>query len=84
MKKALLLLQFLLIFCPIFAKQTTVRVAYYPEDGFQEYDSSTGKYSGYGYEILLVIKQYTNWRLNFIRTDSILRAKQLIRKVRPI
>lgn len=80
MKKALLLLQFLLIFCPIFAKQTTVRVAYYPEDGFQEYDSSTGKYSGYGYEILLVIKQYTNWRLNFIRTDSILRAKQLIRE----
>ena len=81
MKKAFLLLQFF-IFClfPISAKQPTVRVAYYPEEGFQEYDSSTGQYSGYGYEILLVIKQYTKWKFSFIRTENMARAKQLVRE----
>jgi len=81
MKKALLLLQFLIIYIyPIAAKTTTVRVAYYPEDSFQEYDSSNGEYSGYGYEILLVIKQYTRWKFNFIRTENLSRAKELVKE----
>jgi|GEM_PF-1597188 len=79
MKKALLLLQFLILFiCQISAKTLTVRVAYYPEEGFQEYDSTTGQYSGYGYEIFLVIKQYTRWKFSFIRTENYQRARQLV------
>ncbi|MBQ9538028.1 MAG: transporter substrate-binding domain-containing protein, partial [Treponema sp.] len=67
MKRLLLLLASLfLLLIPISATNRTVRVAYYPEGGFQEYDSKEDRYSGYCYEYMLAIKQFANWEYSFV------------------
>ncbi len=66
----LFLLASLLLLAPLSAQKKLVKVAYYPGKGFQEYDSVTGLYSGYGYEYLLALKQYANWDYSFIRTEG--------------
>ena len=43
-----------------------VRVGYYQYKNFQEYDEETEQYSGYSYEFLMALSQYTNWKLEFV------------------
>lgn len=47
----------------------TVKVGYYIAPGFQEYDESTGVYSGSSYEYLMVLKQYTGWQYEFVPVE---------------
>lgn len=47
-------------------EQRTVRAGYYQAAGFQEYDTNTKIYSGYGYEFLMALQQYTNWKYEFV------------------
>lgn len=57
----------------------TVRVAYYLEPGFQEYDEKSGMYSGYSYELLIAIQQYNSWDYEFIRTKTYGEAIDLLK-----
>lgn len=43
-----------------------VRVGYYINDGFQDYDEGKDVYSGYSYEFLMALQQYTNWKYEFV------------------
>lgn len=43
-----------------------IRVGYYTAEGFQDYDKDTESYSGYSYEYLLAIAQYTGWQYEFV------------------
>ena len=62
MKRLFLSLAALFLFIlPMSAQKRMVRVAYYPQRGFQDHDVMTGRYSGYAYEYLLAIKQYAGW-----------------------
>ncbi len=63
---------------PLFAQKRQVRVAYYPERGFQEYDAQYEEYSGYSYEYLVAIKQYAGWDYNFIMAEDKLAATRLV------
>ncbi len=45
-----------------------VRVGYYPIRGYFEYDSE-GRRTGYGYEYLQQIADYTGWKYQFIDCD---------------
>ncbi len=63
---------------PLSAQKRQVRVAYYPERGFQEYEEQTESYSGYSYEYLLAIKQYADWNYNFIIAENKAEAVRLV------
>lgn len=63
---------FILAFVSIFsfsilsqAAGKTVRVGYYLVDSFQEVNEY-GEYSGYGFELLYEITQYTGWHLEYV------------------
>ncbi|MDO5517038.1 MAG: response regulator [Clostridium sp.] len=43
-----------------------IRVGYYTYDGFQEYDEEAGRYSGYSYDYIMAISQYTGWVYEFV------------------
>lgn len=68
----------LLLLTPLAAQKKLVKVAYYPEKGFQDYDPATGLYSGYGYEYLLAVKQYADWDFEFLRMDGVDEALRLL------
>ena len=68
----------LLFLSPLSAQKKLVKVAYYPSKGFQDYDTVTGLYSGYGYEYLLALKQYANWDYAFIHTEGENEALRLL------
>lgn len=51
-----------------------VRVGYYLYNGFQEHEQATDIYSGYSYEYLMNLAQYTGWTYEFVPctfTDSL-------------
>ncbi len=48
------------------SQRKVVRVGYYESSGFQEYDEDTGIYSGYSYEFLMAMQQYTDWEYEFV------------------
>ena len=55
---------------PALAREApTLRVAFYPLDGFFEYDAQ-GKETGYGVEVLRKITQYTGIRFTYVPADS--------------
>ena len=79
MKRLFLFLFTSLVFLtPLFAQKKLVKVAYYPQKGFQDYDPVTGRYSGYGYEYLLAVKQYADWDFAFLRMDGEADALRLL------
>lgn len=51
------------------ANSETIRVAFIPDGSFYLIDSN-GDYSGYNYEYLMKISQYTNWQYEFILIDK--------------
>lgn len=46
--------------------EKVIRVGYYENEGFQNYNAETGEYSGYSYEFLMALQQYTNWKYEFV------------------
>ena len=54
-----------------------VRVGYYPSPNFQDYDSETGLYTGYGYEYLQAIAQYADWQYEFVPVTYLQGIKML-------
>lgn len=57
--------------------RTTLRVAYYPLEGFFEYDDS-GKEIGYGVELLNAISRYTGIQFTYVPADSWESTKQML------
>lgn len=61
----------------VHASNTTLRVAFYPLDGFFEYDD-LGNETGYGVELLDKISQYTGIDFQFVPTDSWESTKRML------
>lgn len=55
----------------------TLKVAFYPLDGFFEYDEA-GNENGYGVELLSKISQYTGIRFEYVRSESWEATKQMV------
>lgn len=75
-----LMLGFLLLTAiPCFAQKqnTTLRVAFYPLDGFFEYDEQ-GNESGYGVELLDKVTQASGIHFTYIKADSWEATKQML------
>ncbi|MDD3361744.1 MAG: ATP-binding protein [Hespellia sp.] len=62
---------------PVHASNTSLRVAFYPLDGFFEYDD-LGNETGYGVELLDKISQYTGIDFQFVPTDSWESTKRML------
>lgn len=56
---------------------TTMRVAYYPLDGFFEYDNE-GNEVGYGVDLLDMISRYTGIHFTYVKADSWESTKQML------
>lgn len=48
------------------AAAPVLRVGWYLVDGLHDFDSETGEYSGYDYEYLKAIAQFTGWEYEFV------------------
>lgn len=59
------------------ADHVSVRVAFYPLDGFFEYDSA-GNETGYGVELLDKISQYTGINFEYVKAESWESTKQML------
>ncbi len=64
---------------PLFAMDTdkTLKVAFYPLDGFFEYDSG-GKETGYGVELLEKISEYTGIHFEYVPADTWERTRAML------
>ncbi|MFI3253694.1 MAG: GGDEF domain-containing protein [Eubacteriales bacterium] len=68
---------------PVEARETTVKVAFIPDEGFFNIETN-GDYSGYNYEFLLEIDQHTDWEFEYViidegsKKDSYLLAGEMI------
>ena len=43
-----------------------IRVGWFPVPGLQNYDTTTGEYSGYNYDYLKAVSQFTGWEYEFV------------------
>lgn len=55
----------------------TLRVAFYPLEGFFEYDEA-GKETGYGVELLNKVSQYTGINFTYVKADTWESTKQML------
>lgn len=59
------------------AQKSSLRVAFYPLDGFFEYDAQ-GNETGYGVELLEKISQYTGIKFTYVAAESWESTKQML------
>lgn len=68
-RAAIILILLLALFSVKINAQEVVKVAYPMQEGFTQI-SENGEYSGYTYEYLMEIAQYTDWEYDFVQVDG--------------